>query len=215
MAVHRELLPAFKSIVFALTLRYDGFVKSIKYRLFVIPAKAGNNVFVKLSEFYHPAKGEGMPQKILIAVDDSENAQRAVAFVARSFSRDHQVTLLNVMIDTAALCHMDSPELTPLFKEHQSSFCILEEKKHALIKQAMKKAKETLEEAGFSPDGVEIRIETKKQGVARDILAEAHNGHDLIVLGRRGISGIKDFFMGSTAHKVFNGAKELSVLIVS
>lgn len=156
-----------------------------------------------------------MPQKILIAVDDSENAQRALTFVARNFSKDHRVTLLNVMIDTAALCHMDSPELTPLFKEHQASFCVLEDKKHALIKEAMKKGKETLEEAGFSPDDVEIKIEIKKQGVARDILAEAHDGYDLIVLGRRGISGIKDFFMGSTAHKVFNGAKEISVLIVN
>jgi nucleotide-binding universal stress UspA family protein len=156
-----------------------------------------------------------MPQKILIAVDDSENAQRAVAFVARNFSKDHQVTLLNVMIDSAALCHMDSPALTPLFREQQASFCLFEDKKHELIREAMKKAKDTLQEAGFPPDGIEIKIETKKQGVARDILAEAHNGYDLIALGRRGISAIKDFFMGSTAHKVFNGAKEISVLIVN
>ena len=43
-----------------------------------------------------------MTQKILIAVDDSENAARAVEFVARHFSKENQVTLLNVMLDTAA-----------------------------------------------------------------------------------------------------------------
>lgn len=156
-----------------------------------------------------------MPQKILIAVDDSENAQRAVAFVARSFSKDNLVTLHSILVDTAALCNMDSPELTPLFKSQQASFCVLEDKKRELIKASLKKARETLQAAGFSPDHIEIKIENKNRGVARDILAEAEKGYDLVVMGRRGISGIKEFFMGSTSYKVFNGAKELSVLIVN
>ncbi|MBI5894787.1 MAG: universal stress protein, partial [Desulfobacterales bacterium] len=70
-------------------------------------------------------------------------------------------------------------------------------------------------EAGFPADGVTIKIEDKKRGVARDILAEAEKGYDLIVIGRRGLSAVKDFFLGSTAQKVFNGAKDISVLIVN
>lgn len=156
-----------------------------------------------------------MPQKILIAVDDSENAQRAVAFVAKRFASANQVTLFCVMLDTAALCKMDSPELTPIFKSQQASFCVLENKKRELVNAALKKAKDLLVEAGFPADNVAIQIEDKKRGVARDILTEAEKGYDLIVIGRKGISAVKDFFMGSTAQKVFSGAKDISVLIVN
>ena len=156
-----------------------------------------------------------MPQKILIAIDDSENAQRAVQFVAKSFSTDNQVTLLSVVLDTAALCKMDSPELTPIFKSQQASFCVLEDKKRELVNAALTKAKGTLLAAGFSANRIVAKIEDKKHGVARDILAESAKGYDLIIIGRRGISGIKEFFLGSTSQKVFNGAKDISVLIVN
>lgn len=58
-------------------------------------------------------------------------------------------------------------------------------------------------------------VENKKRGVARDILAEAEQGYDVIVMGRWGISGLKEFFLGSISHKVFTGAKDISVLIVN
>ncbi|MBR9981718.1 MAG: universal stress protein [Desulfatitalea sp.] len=156
-----------------------------------------------------------MAKKILIPIDDSENALRAVAFVSSSFARDNQVTLLNVMIDTATLCNMESPELIPLFKVQQATFCALEDKKRELVKDAMQQAKEALMAAGFSADNISIKIQDKQSGVARDILNEAEKGYDLIVIGRRGMSGIKEFFMGSISQKVLNGAKDISVLIVT
>lgn len=73
-----------------------------------------------------------MDKKILVAFDDSENAMRAVEFIEKFFTSDSKVTLFNVMQDTAALCEMNSPELTPYFKSQQSSFCKLEDKKRTL-----------------------------------------------------------------------------------
>ena len=154
-------------------------------------------------------------QKILIAMDESENAIRAVEFVAGRFSPDNKITLFSVLIDTAALCRMDSPELTPLFKTQQSNLCALESKKREIVTEAMQKGKEILVEAGFAAAGIKVKIQNKKKGVARDILKEAGNGYDLIVLGRRGISGIREFFLGSVSQKVFSGAKDISVLIVN
>lgn len=156
-----------------------------------------------------------MAQKILIALDDSENALRCVELVAKSFSTDNVIVLYNVMLDTAALCNMDSPELTPLFRSQQTSFCVLEDKKRELVTAAMKRAKEVLLSTGFSEENVEVKMENKKRGVARDILSEAEQGYDLIVLGRRGISGLKEFFLGSISQKVFTGAKDISVLIAN
>lgn len=156
-----------------------------------------------------------MAKKILIAIDDSENAGRAVELVAKSFSTDNTIVLFNVMLDTAALCKMDSPELTPLFRSQQTNFCALEDKKRELVTDAIQQAKGVLLSHGWDEDQIEVKIENKKKGVASDILAEAGNGYQLLVLGRRGVSGIKEFFLGSTCHKVFSGAKNISVLIAS
>ena len=85
-----------------------------------------------------------MDKKILVAIDDSENARRAVEFVANFFAPDNKITLFNVVPDTATLCAMNSPELTPYFKSQQSSFCLLEEKKKKIVDEAMQKAKRIL-----------------------------------------------------------------------
>lgn len=156
-----------------------------------------------------------MAQKILIAMDDSENALRSVELAARTFSTDNTIVLFNVMLDTAALCKMESPELIPLFKAQQTSFCTLEDKKRELVTDAMKQAKELLLAAGFNEKNVQVKVENKNKGVARDILAEAENGYDMIIMGRHGMSGIKEFFLGSISQKVFNGAKDISVLIAN
>lgn len=154
-------------------------------------------------------------QKILIPMDDSQNARRAAEFVAKSFTPENKVTLFNVMLDTAALCDMDSPELIPLFRSQQSSFCTLEDKKRELVTQALDQAKEVLVSAGYPPENVTIKVENKKHGVARDILHEAENGYDVIAMGRRGLSSIQEFFVGSTSNKVIHAAKNISVLIVN
>ena len=156
-----------------------------------------------------------MNKKILVAIDDSENAVRAVEFIANSFTTDNKITLFNVIPDTAALCEMNSPELTPYFKSQQSSFCLLEEKKKELVNQAVQKAKNILMDAGFDENNITVKSGFKKSGVARDIVKEAESGYNVIVLGRRGLSGIKDFILGSVSQKVFNSAKDISVLVVN
>lgn len=156
-----------------------------------------------------------MDKKVLVAIDDSENAMRAVEFIANSFTKDNKITLFNVIQDTAALCEMNSPELTPYFKSQQSSFCLLEEKKQKLVNQAVEKAKEILTDAGFDENNITVKSELKKSGVARDIVKEAESGYNAIVMGRRGMSGIKDFILGSISQKVFHSAKNISVLFVN
>ena len=156
-----------------------------------------------------------MSKKILVAVDDSENALRAVEFVSNSFSKDNKITLFNVIQDTATLCKMNSPELTPYFKSQQSAFCLLEDKKKELVVQALKKAKSMLLDAGFDENNIATKAEFKNKGIARDIIQEAQDGYNVIVMGKRGVSGIKDFLLGSISQKVFNLAKDVSVLFVN
>jgi len=161
-------------------------------------------------------KGENpMAKKILIAIDDSENAQRAAAFVAQTFTPDSRITLFSVVPDTATICEMDSPELTPYFVTQQSSFCTIEAKKRELIENALTHAKNDLLAAGFAAEALKTKVEAKKKGIAQDIAAEAQTGYDVVVLGRRGISGIKEFFLGSISQKVINAVKDVSVVFVN
>ncbi len=155
-----------------------------------------------------------MKQRILIAFDDSENAMRAADYTAVHLGAQNEVTLFHVLPDTAALCDLASPELTPVFKAEQQSFCNLENKKRSLVEQAAKQARERLLSAGFSYADIHIKIETKKRGIARDIAEEAEQGYDLVVIGRRGISGVRDYFLGSVSQKVLHLAKNVSLLFV-
>ena len=155
-----------------------------------------------------------MDERILVAFDDSENALRAVEYVANMFKKDLQITLFSVLPDTAALCDMNSPSLTPYFKEKQALFCSLEDQKKDLVDEALGKARKILLKAGFKERDITFKVQTKKQGVVRDIINEAHSGYDTIVLGRRGHSGIRDFIFGGVSQKLLHLAQDISVTVV-
>lgn len=156
-----------------------------------------------------------MGQKIIIAFDDSQNVIRAVKSVAAAFRKDAQIVLFHAAMDTETLCKMNSPELTPYFKAQQSTFCTMEDKKKELVEHAMQRAKQVLVDNGFASDHIQLKIEAIKNGIARDIIQAAQeSGCDLVVLGRRGASGVKDFFFGNTTQKVLSAAKDVSILVV-
>lgn len=156
-----------------------------------------------------------MAKKILIAFDESENSLRAVDFVGAHFAGDCSVTLFNVLLDTEAMCAMESPELTPYFRSEQSAFCSLEDKKKEVVNQAMERGRQRLVECGFSRDRVKTKTKVREKGIARDIITEIQNGRfDLVVLGKQGLSGFKEFFLGSVPQKVIHGAKNVSILLV-
>ena len=156
-----------------------------------------------------------MRHKILVAFDESENAKRAVDYIAQVFPRDAEITLFSVLQDSAAICEMNSPELTPYFKSQKNAFCALEDKKRAVVSDAGQNAMASLIEDGFQKELISLKIENKKHSVAKDIVKEARSGYDLVVLGRRGLSGIKEYFLGSISSKVLHMAPDVSLLFVN
>jgi nucleotide-binding universal stress UspA family protein len=79
----------------------------------------------------------------------------------------------------------------------------------------MDKAKGLLIKGGIEPDHIHLKIEEKKESVARDILSEVENGkYDTVIVGRRGLSGAKGFFSGSVSSKIVHHAKNCAVWVV-
>jgi len=143
-------------------------------------------------------------RKILIAMDDSDNALRAVSFVAEAFDSESEIVLLSVVPKITAACELNADTLAAHFKSQQAAFCQVEEEKEKLLREALGKGKQMLLDAGYE-DGK----------IRRDIVSEAERlDVDLIVLGRRGLSGIKEFFLGSISQKVLQLCKDRSALLV-
>jgi nucleotide-binding universal stress UspA family protein len=155
-----------------------------------------------------------MSKKLLVAFDDSENASRGVAFVNNYFSRDVDITLLSIVPDTAAVCNMNSPSLTPYFRDKRNAFCTIEDMKKQVLKDSLASARDTLEAAGFDVNRIATKVISEKKGIAGAIVEEASHGYDTLVIGRKGHSALEEFFMGSVTLKVINAAKDVNIVLV-
>ncbi|MBU2488568.1 MAG: universal stress protein [Proteobacteria bacterium] len=156
-----------------------------------------------------------MPSNILVAVDDSENSQKAVDYVTARLPKDSRVLVYSVVPSTAAACDIQDPSLSPLFKQNRQAFCDMDSAREKMLTKFAENAKTCLVNGGFDAARVEVKVEHKKLGVAQDILNEARaGGFDTIVVGRRGHSAIRQFFFGSVSNKVTQLANDLTVVVV-
>jgi len=166
-------------------------------------------------KFFRIKKGEKMSKKILLAVDNSKNSLNAVKYVAQTINPNSQITMLSIIPDPTAACGLDGPSLIPLFKANVETFCTIEDAKMSAMEGFMQEAKKTFVKAGFSDKNIAIKVRKKKAGVARDILKEAQTGkYDTLVIGRRGLTGIKQFVSGSISHKIIENARDITVTVV-
>ena len=77
----------------------------------------------------------------------------------------------------------------------------------------MEQAKKTLVEMGFNENNVQIKIQNRRKGVARDILEEAVQGYDAVLIRRRGATALNNIVMGSVSAKLMEKLTFMPVLI--
>ena len=156
-----------------------------------------------------------MASKVLLALDNSKYSLKAVKYAVKTLKPDSMVTMLTVLPDPTAACGLDGPSLIPIFKKNVKTFCIIEDAKKSAMEGFMEEAKKRFVAAGFSPKNIAIRIRKKKTGISRDILREAKRGkYDTILMGRRGLTGIKQFVAGSITNKMFHFAQDITLVVV-
>ena len=151
---------------------------------------------------------------LLIAMDLSVHSCNAVRYVSRNCSPARvKVSLMHVM-PTAPEIFWDL-EKEVFFKEQMKG-------KYAKWKREAKKeaqaflddARNILLKAQVGKDSVNVMVQERKMGIARDIIEEANKGYDAVVVGRRGLSKLEDVFLGSVSNKIVEKVGNLPVWVV-
>ncbi|MGG1615906.1 universal stress protein [Paenibacillus sp. NRS-1782] len=131
-----------------------------------------------------------MFDKIIVAIDKAEITNKLLdATVEIARNKQTQVTLVNVSQEYVS---NGMTYLPGNFLEE-----ILNEMEKASLEQ-LQQAKSKLESAGINPETLHL-----KGDPAHEILNYARDSEQqLIIIGSRGLSGIKEMMLGSVSHKV-------------
>jgi nucleotide-binding universal stress UspA family protein len=159
--------------------------------------------------------------RILVAIDESENSQRVLQYVGSLLNRtpDLILTLFHVLkpMPRGLLEHGGSEnpaaeaQLSEQLHNDQEAWIRKESEAECHV---LKEACETLKQYGFDMSHVDLKY-GHEDDIARCILEEARSGqHDTIVVGRQGMSRIKQIFGGGTTDHVLRGAKGLAIWVV-
>lgn len=159
--------------------------------------------------------------RMLVAVDESENSQRAVEYVASLLGPipNVSITLFHVLkpIPRELLEHggSENPAAEALLGEElrreQDAWVEKEQESECSV---LKAPLETLRRHGFDESQVALKF-GHDDDIARNILEEARVGqHDTIVLGRHGTSRIKRIFGGGVTDQLLRDAKGFAIWVI-
>ncbi|MNH91894.1 Stress response protein NhaX [compost metagenome] len=131
-----------------------------------------------------------MFDKIIVAIDKAEITNKLLdATVEIARNRQTQVTLVNVSQEyvTNGMTYVPENFLEEILNEMEKAGLEL-----------LQQAKSKLESVGINPENVHL-----KGDPAHEILKYAKDTEQqLIIIGSRGLRGIKEMMLGSVSHKV-------------
>lgn len=135
-------------------------------------------------------------KKVLVAMDGSDTSIRTVDYLGETLRDcDCEVTIVHVI------------------RTEERDFV---EKAEERIAPFFSMAKSHLESWGFGPRQVSTKVITGAVSRAGEIVREAKDGgYSTIVIGRRGLSKAREYFMGRVSNKVIQLATEQVVWVVT
>lgn len=151
-------------------------------------------------------------KKLLVLVDGSERSMETVQYVGKVMPPDDiQVVLFHVFCGVPE-CYWDIGR-EPKNKSAISQLKDWESKQKKKIDAYMEQARQQLLDKGFPEASVEIKIQRREIGVARDILKEAKQGYHAVVLRRQGAGVLEGVVVGSVANKLIAKLSFLPLII--
>lgn len=155
-------------------------------------------------------EGDVQSKKVLIAMDSSENGIRAADHAGLMLAgTDCQITLFHSKRHLRRFVPQEVIEAAPELEE------LWRNKAGEQIGPYMEKGKDQLIKAGLREKQISTKVVDGSRSAAVDILKEARsNSFGTIVVGRKGHSSVKEYFMGSTTSKILQDSGSSAVWVV-
>jgi nucleotide-binding universal stress UspA family protein len=152
-------------------------------------------------------------RRILLAVDGSEQAFEAVRYMSRLLPPNRmEVVLLHVM--TKVPESFWDMEKEPTLRQKIRDTGTWESRQKKQIQEFMERSRCLFLDQNVPEDAVSIKIQERKVGIARDIIHESQKNYDGVVVGRWGMSMLKDFLWGSIANKLIGRLINIPLCVV-
>jgi nucleotide-binding universal stress UspA family protein len=154
-----------------------------------------------------------MDKKIVIAVDDSRHSKNAARYAAGVYR-----ALKNVSFTLMHVQPTISQYLLEEAKKSPQAYAELEkvnQKNSETANHLLEKYKEQMIALGIAEADIQLKNQARMLGVAKDILVFSTAGHfDALILGRRGLSGLQDIFIGSVSDNIVNNSMDTPIWLV-
>ena len=155
-------------------------------------------------------RGNVKEADVMIAVDNSENALRAIDYAGFMLNRTESRI---VLFHTKRSLRRFLPK--SIFEDIPGIAELWSKKAEEEITPVMEKAKQMLVSAGIEESRIQVEITEGSRNPAKDVLTAADkHGCGTIILGRQGSSCNNEFTMGSIVRKVIEAAADKAILVV-
>ncbi len=152
--------------------------------------------------------------KVLVSIDGSDQSLAAVRYIG-GVLKPEKTKIVLFHVDPAVPESFWDLEKSPEFRSRLAPVRAWAAQQKKSIEDSMTKAAKTLSNWGFPSDAVSVKIQTRKNGIARDILHEVDTGkYKMVVVGRTGISKFKDLVLGSVANKLIGNLIDIPLVVV-
>jgi nucleotide-binding universal stress UspA family protein len=121
-------------------------------------------------------------------------------------------------VGTALLLSAQAGEMDfalPAPLDYQETVRIFEERARTEGQVIVDQAREALMESGVSEERIRVKVIEGEPDVAQVIVREAEGGgYDLVAIGRKGRSSLREFLIGGVTDRVVRHCAECAVLVV-
>lgn len=161
-------------------------------------------------------------EKILVSIDGTEASQKAIDYLTKmsGIIKHCEITLFHVLPSVPPEMLEDGGSENPdvereLKEERDEEIDKWEDQLKAETKKVFEDSKKRLLDSGMGKDQIKTKISVRSADIGKDIVDTAQKGgYSTIVVGRRGVSFLKELALGSISYRVVKLAKDCTVWVV-